>query len=141
MIFGKRHVMTFDGKFYDIPKFPKSSCTYLLARDFVNGKFTVLSQKENLIVQTPDMEVIIHQNGRVTSSVKVTKAGRTYKKEKRDLPVQSETGLCVWKKNVVQCEFKQGLKVRCHNDRFMCTITLSSWHYGKSQGNHIPLAA
>ena len=137
MIFGSHHVMTFDGKLYDIPKFPKSTCTYLLARDFVSGKFTILSQKENLIVQTPDIEVIIHQNGRVTSSVKVNRGGYTFKKEIRDLPVQSEGGSCVLKKNVVHCDFKQGLKVRCHNDRFMCTISLSSWYYGKTQGNSI----
>lgn len=130
MIFGANHVMSFDGKFYDIPQFPKSTCTYLLARDFVNGKFTIMSQKENLIVKTTDIEVIIHQNGRVTSTV--MKNG--LKKEVKDLPVESETGNCVMKKNVVHCDFKQGLQVRCHTDKFMCTIALSSWHYGKTQG-------
>ena len=133
MIFGANHVMTFDGKFYDIPKFPTKTCTYLLARDFVNGKFTVMSQAENLIVQTPDMEVMIHQNGQVTSHVRVNKLRKTVS----DLPVESDTGSCVSKKNAVVCEFKQGLRVRCHTDRFMCTIELSAWHYGKSQGKHV----
>ena len=131
MIFGKNHVMTFDGKFYDVPSFPKGSCTYLLARDFKNGDFTILSQKENLIIQTPDMEVIIHQNGRVTSAVKVSKNG---KKEVRDLPVETESGMCTAKREGVYCEFKQGVVVKCDKKHFLCTIKLSSWHYGSTEG-------
>eukprot|EP00794_Sanderia_malayensis_P008123 gene8123-8993_t len=134
MIFGKNHVMTFDKKFYDVPKFPKKQCTYLLARDFHSGNLTVMSQQESIIVQTPDIEVSIHQDGSVVSTVKVSRSGELYKKIVTGLPVESQTSSCIRMRNSIRCEFEQGLKLYCNVKHFLCSIELSSKLYGKTQG-------
>ncbi len=134
MIFGKQHVMTFDKTFYDVPKFAKKHCTYLLARDFQSGNFTVMSQEENLIVQTPDIEVMIKKSGEVVSTLKAMKSGYQYKKIVSGLPIESKTSTCVRRFNSIVCEFKQGLKVDCNVKNFLCSIEMSPMLYGKTQG-------
>ena len=136
MIFGKTHVMTFDGKYYDFPSYLKPHCTYLLARDFQRGKFTVLSQKEHLIVITPDIRVTI-THSKVESVVKTVRSGQVTKKTIHDLPVQSESGSCKRWGSFIKCQFKQGLRIKCDVDHFLCTVELSGWQYSKSQGKLI----
>lgn len=135
MIFGKNHVMTFDGKFYEFPKYAKSSCTYLLARDFHNGKFTILSQENTIITETPELKVTIHKNGHVEGTIKTTKAGITRSRRVNGLPIETEDGGCKRWMNYIKCTFKQGVTIKCDVDHFLCTVELSGWHYGKSQGN------
>lgn len=64
---------TFDGKYYTFPGYKKSDCTYVLARDVRDNKFTILSQETAIIVLTEDSNVKINQNGRVETIVKVSK--------------------------------------------------------------------
>ena len=136
MIFGKSHVMTFDSKYYDFPAYSKPHCTYLLARDFQRGKFTVLSQQEHLIALTPDMKVKIHMNGKVESVVKTVRSGRVAKETMQDLPVQSETGFCKREGSYIVCEFNQGLRITCDQEHFLCTVELSAMDYAKSRGKN-----
>lgn len=137
MIFGKSHVMTFDGKYYDFVKYAKPDCTYLLGRDFKSGNFTLLVQEEHIIVKTPDMSIRIHQNGRVNGEIRVTKNGVTQMKRVKDLPIETDSGYCkFWMRNL-KCSFKQGIKLNCNTDHQFCSIVLSGWHYGKSQGKHL----
>ena len=136
MIFGKSHVMTFDGEYYDFPAYSKPDCTYVLARDFQRGKFTVLRQKEHLIVVTPDMRVKIHLNGKVESVVKSVRSGSVIKTTFQDLPVRSETGFCEREESSVVCELKQGLRVTCDQEHFLCTVELSAMDYAKSRGKN-----
>ena len=63
---------TFDGKYYTFPGYKKSDCTYVLARDVRDNKFTILSQETAIIVLTEDSSVKINQNGRVETIVKVS---------------------------------------------------------------------
>lgn len=72
MIFGGPHVYTFDGKYYTFPGYKKSDCTYVLARDVRDNKFTILSQETAIIVLTEDSSVKINQNGKVETIVKVS---------------------------------------------------------------------
>lgn len=60
-------VTTFDGTSYDLTK----SCTFLLARDNVDGNFTVVLHKEDnnktLIVIAGGRSIELFQNGQVRS--------------------------------------------------------------------------
>lgn len=42
MLVGTKHLVTFDGKMYDLP----SKCSVLLAKDFVHNAFTVILNEE-----------------------------------------------------------------------------------------------
>mgnify|MGYP001794904310 CR=1 FL=1 len=57
MIFGRPHVYTFDGTYYKFPGYEKPHCTYVLARDVLNNKFTLLSQENAIILVTEDANV------------------------------------------------------------------------------------
>ena len=55
MIMGDNHILTFDNKFYDIPDIKKPGCTYLLAHDFADDKFSLMKTKGGIIITTPGM--------------------------------------------------------------------------------------
>lgn len=62
MIFGKPHVYTFDGKYFRFPGYQNERCTYVLARDVRDNKFTLLSQETALILITDDANVKVFGN-------------------------------------------------------------------------------
>eukprot|EP00794_Sanderia_malayensis_P007911 gene7911-8766_t len=134
MIFGKSHVMTFDGKSYEFVNYAKTECTYLLARDFKNGNFTILSTKEAIIVKTPDMNIRVHSSGRVSGTVVERKFNVAKLRVVKDLPIDTENGYCKIFMGIIKCTFKQGIVLQCSIDYFFCSVELSAWHYGKSQG-------
>ena len=127
--------MTFDGKYYEFPKHPKSTCTYLLARDVVNGNFTILAQAEKIIAETPDAKISIDKSGVVEGAIKFTKAGITRSERLRGIPVETDGVTCKRYRHYIKCEFKHGVTLKCNVKHFLCSIELSGWHYGKSQGN------
>ena len=68
---GNQHYMTFDRKFYEYA----GECSYLLARDFINGKFSVAvnyertsdgSAKKSITVSTGSRQIMIFPTGRVS---------------------------------------------------------------------------
>ena len=134
MIFGKRHVMTFDGKYYIFPKYSKPTCAYLLARDFKDGKFTIYSQEEKIVAETPDIKVSIDRYGAVEGVIKTTKAGVTRNERVSGLPIETPNAECKRWSHYVTCQFKPGVTIRCNIKYYLCTIELSGWNYGKSQG-------
>ena len=74
MIMGN-HILTFDGKLYDMVSFPKakkgspSPCSYLLARDFQDKKFTLSKLDNAIIVETPQMTVKIRNDGQTKTTI------------------------------------------------------------------------
>merc|ERR1711931_350660 len=103
MIMGN-HILTFDGKLYDMVNFPKakkgqaSPCSYLLARDFQDKKFT-LSKLDN---------AIIVESGK-SSCVRIDNLIMCHFEE-------------------------QGMKVTVDLKNFFASISVSGWYKGKSQG-------
>jgi hypothetical protein len=57
MIFGKDHVYTFDSKYFRFPGYNNEHCTYILARDVRDNKFTLMSQETALLLITEDANV------------------------------------------------------------------------------------
>lgn len=131
MIMGNR-ILTFDNKLYDFVEFKKakkgpSPCSYLLARDFQDKKFTISKLDNALIVNTQDMTVKIRQDG----NTKTTING----KNSFSLPVESGASKCVRVDNLILCNFeKEGLKVTVDLKNDFTTISISGWHKGKSHG-------
>lgn len=134
MIFGKHHVITFDGKYFEFPKYAQPNCAYLIARDFKTGKFTIYSQKETIIVETPDAKVSIDKYGKVNGAIKTTKAGVTWSEKVSGVPIETEALTCKRWSHFIKCEFKQGVTIRCNAKHYLCTVELSASLFGKTQG-------
>merc|ERR1712013_771449 len=128
-----RAILTFDGKLYDMVAFPKmkkgspSPCSYLLARDFQDKKFTISKLDNAIIVETPQMAVKIRNDGQTKTTI-----GNAMK---FGLPVESGKSSCVRVDNLIMCHFKeQALKVTVDLKNFFTSISVSGWYKGKSQG-------
>merc|ERR1719462_1025417 len=128
-----QHVLTFDGKLYDMPAFQKpkkgaaSPCSYLLARDFQDKKFTLSKLDNALIVETPQMVVKIRDDGQTKTTIG--------NKLKFGLPVEAGKSTCVRVDNLIMCHFEeQGMKVTVDLKNFFASISVSGWYKGKSQG-------
>lgn len=132
MIMGN-HILTFDGKLYDMVKFPKtkknspSPCSYLLARDFQDKKFTLSKLDNAIIVETPQMTVKIRDDGQTKTTIG---NGMRF-----GLPVESGKSTCIRTNNLIMCHFvEQGLKITVDLKNFFTSISVSGWYKGKSQG-------
>ena len=67
---GAQNFMTFDHRFYEF----SGECSYLLARDFINGKFSVIvnydtvkgeKTKKSLTIITDDHEIEIYPDAKI----------------------------------------------------------------------------
>lgn len=68
MLIGTKHLMTFDGKIYDLP----SKCSVLLAKDFVHNTFTVILDEET----SNSRSLYVEMNQTVISIYPRLKVGR-----------------------------------------------------------------
>jgi len=127
MIFGKSHVLTFDGKFYDFINYKRPDCTYLLARDFADGKFTIMSQEKNLIFKNDELEIKINGDGTTKTTIG--------KNIISTLPIQAGDNFCTRDDIYITCYFnKKSIRIVVDVDNFFATIAMSAWDQGKSQG-------
>jgi len=127
MIMGNNHILTFDNKFYDIPDIQKPGCSYLLAHDFADDKFSLMKQKDGIVIATPEMTIEIKDDGKTKTTIG--------KKVIASLPVDSSTGECKRKSHRITCHFhEQKIKVSVNLRYSFTKISMSGWHFGKSQG-------
>ena len=130
MIFGRNHILTFDNKFYNFIDFKRPECTYMLAHDFADHQFSIMSQQKAIIIKTPEMEIKISSNGKTKATIGETKSFM--------LPVETESNKCIRMSSLIICHFMdQKFKVVVDLKHFVSTISLSAWHFGKTQGNNI----
>lgn len=123
-IFGD-HVMTFDRKYFQLME-SQSDCSYLLAHDFKDNQFTVKTEGNTIVINSPDMDVTIKKNG----IVKTVMEGKVFK----TLPVQSKSGHCIRKESLIVCQFKSSVKIVVDLENDITTLSVSGWYYGKTQG-------
>jgi len=127
MIFGKSHVLTFDGKFYDFINYKRPDCTYLLARDFAEGKFTIMSTKKSLIFKNADLEIKINDDGTTKTEIG--------NKVVDTLPIEAGENFCTRDDIHITCYFnKKSIRIVVDVENFFATIAMSAWDQGKSQG-------
>jgi len=119
------HVLTFDKKYFQMME-SKTDCSYLLAHDFMDNQFTIKTEGDNIIVNTPEMDVTIKKNGIVKALVN----GEVVK----TLPVQSKSGHCIRKDSLIICHVKSSFKIVVDLENDITTLSVSGWYYGKTQG-------
>jgi len=127
---GPQHYVTFDRKLYD---FAGESCSYLLARDFVDKTFSVIvnydravrgqSVKKSLQVIADGKQIEIFPDGKITIDGRRT-----------ELPTQVERTTISRLGSSVHVDNERGLKIVCDLPHDHCTVSLAGWYYGKTAG-------
>ncbi|CAN7938726.1 unnamed protein product, partial [Ixodes hexagonus] len=126
-IFGRGHVMTFDGAFMEFPTYPASYCTYLLSHDVAGHQFSLTSTAEDLLVDFPEVSVsVAGPGGKVLvngSDVPV------------HLPLVTPSGkVAVYREARLTRIQGHGLYVYCDSVKFFCTFVLDATHRGNLVG-------
>lgn len=119
-----QHIRTFDRRHYD---FSSGSCSYLLARDFVDGNFTVYvnydGKEQSLTVHSNGMTIDIMQD----NTVKVDGS-------KQELPIQHFNTSIIRLGHRVVVTSTLGVEVACDNEHGVCTVEMSGFYFGKTGG-------
>ncbi|XP_076346984.1 LOW QUALITY PROTEIN: uncharacterized protein LOC143245065 [Tachypleus tridentatus] len=128
MIAGNDHYITFDKFHFDFA----GECSYLLARDFADGNFTVAITytrnnyrvvKKSLTVITDDAKIEISPDYKVTIS-----------DTKVELPVEIGEIVAKREDNTVHIHYARGIDVRCNFIHDVCSLEMSGFYFGKTAG-------
>ncbi|KAK3581896.1 hypothetical protein CHS0354_024209 [Potamilus streckersoni] len=115
-------ITTFDGKTYTL----SSSCTYILARDFKNGNFSIILKNDN------EKDIIIIFQGK---TIEMLKGGKILvDAEPKDLPYSYNNVLISTDGNTVTLDAKNNFLVEYNILLDRHTFTMSGWYYGKIAG-------
>ena len=131
MIVGGQHFVTFDRKFYD---FAGSDCTYVLARDTKDGRFSVEAKYH-----------AAGRDGQARKSILVTLNGRTVeiKPEERqvrfegrevELPLVMGPATVLRRGESIIVDDRNGVQVECQLKHDVCSVSLSGWFFGRTGG-------
>jgi hypothetical protein len=123
-IIAGQHIRTFDRRHYD---FSSGECSYLLARDFQDGNFTIFvnynGQEQSLTVHSNGLTFdIMHDN-----TVKMNGA-------KIELPVQYFDTSIIHLGHKIRITSTLGVEVECDNDHGLCTVEMSGYYFAKTGG-------
>jgi len=125
---GNQHYMTFDKRFYEFA----GDCSYLLARDFLDGKFSVVvnyertdgkSTKKSITVMLGDVQL------EISPLFKVLLGG-----ERAELPLFVENTIVRRIGNSIRVDNKNGITVLCDLPHDRCTVNMTGWYYGRTGG-------
>lgn len=123
-IIAGQHIKTFDKRNYD---FSSTKCSYLLARDFHDGNFTVYVNYEG-----DEQTITVHSNGKTIdieqdSSVKLDGS-------KIELPYQFFNTTIVRMGAKVIIDSALGMKITCDNMNGLCSVDMSGYYFAKTGG-------
>ena len=128
MIFGRDHFYTFDKRHFQFPGYQNQRCLYLAARDFREGNFTVMTDRNSLVVLLNDCEITIYRDGRVTSSSKLQRL--VFK----ELPVQFTNTSVSRNTTFIVVNNTYGFELACDMKHFVCSITTSGFYHNSTAG-------
>lgn len=123
-IIAGQHIRTFDRRHYD---FSSGSCSYLLARDFQDGNFTVYVNYNGR-----DQSLTVHSNGMIIdiASDNTVKLAGT----KIELPLQHYNTTVTRMGHNVVVSSTLGVDVTCDNVHEFCTVEMSGFYFAKTGG-------
>ncbi|XP_050023796.1 apolipophorins-like [Dermacentor andersoni] len=134
MIIGHQHFVTFDGTIYSAT----GDCTYLLARDFVDGNFTVLLKyhPEDPSIHGRFPKSIIVQLGQSYIEIFPNDGSMFLNGQAVDLPLILEGGDVIARRvgDVITVEDEKALRVSCHLYYDVCTVKINGWYFGNTAG-------
>lgn len=127
---GPQHYMTFDHRFFEFA----GDCSYLLARDFIGGTFSVIVNydrptrgqpvKKSLTVITDGRQIEVFPDAKVT--VDGTRV---------EMPIKVANMSVMRNGNMIRVmDDLRGLDVMCDLPHDHCTVAISGWYFGKTAG-------
>ncbi|XP_030814120.1 uncharacterized protein LOC115909152 isoform X2 [Camarhynchus parvulus] len=133
MIVGSKHLVTFDGKMYDLA----SKCSVLLAKDFVHSAFTVILNEEtrnsrSLYVEMNQTVITIYPRLKISMMYNFSFTEENCQVLDQSLEnstMNSRQGI-----NKIEVSDQKGVSVSCDFQYDLCTVTLAGWHHGVSAG-------
>lgn len=129
MLVGSQHFVTFDKTFYDFA----SECSYLVARDFADGNFSIIvsykgktpeTLRKSIIMETDDHIIEIKPDDKM-----VTLDGQVV-----ELPLILGHVTVMYIKGEIVVDNKHGITVSCHLERDFCSVVMSGWYFSKTAG-------
>ena len=127
-ISGNQHYMTFDRRFYEF----SGECSYLLARDFIDGTFSVVVNYErtrsrpvrkSLTVMTNDKTIVIDTDGSVMMD-----------NSRVEMPIAVNGVTILREENEIRVNNKNGVWINCDLVHNQCTVEVSGWYFSKTGG-------
>merc|ERR1711931_265263 len=129
MVAGNQHFFTFDGSFMEFA----GDCSYVLARDFADGKFTVIANYRRTRAG-PKRQSISVMAG--PNTVEVFNTFKTVvDKDIVELPIDlPEASIKRAGVDQITIMSKKGMTVSCSMKTEICTVAISGWYFGKTGG-------
>jgi len=119
-----QHIFTFDGKHMTFP----GKCNYILARDAVNGNFTIAGTYKDGIMTALTV-------ADKSDSITVKKGGQCqFNKDNTDFPIHKPTIEAHRHFNHITISLKAGVKVYCDPQLTTCTYSVSGYYHGQIKG-------
>ncbi|XP_061847955.1 uncharacterized protein LOC133625092 [Colius striatus] len=133
MLMGSKHLMTFDGKMYDLA----SKCSVLLAKDFAHNTFTVIlneetSKSRSLYVEMNKTMISIYPRLKISKMYNFSVVEENC--QVLDQSLEKNTTNSRRETNKIEVSNQKGVSVSCDFQYDLCTITLAGWHHGISAG-------
>ena len=132
---GNSHLVTFDGKFYDLSA---RSCSYLLLSDFTDSKFSAIANYDSEMRRT---SIDVVTDGHTIQINTATDASNdddlikvTLDRRNVQLPLVFDNTYAYRQDHAIIIENSQGLRVACNTLYNICSFTLSGWYFGKTGG-------
>ncbi|CAG9854324.1 unnamed protein product [Phyllotreta striolata] len=121
---GNSHIFTFDGKYINFP----ANCKYLLARDAVNGNFTIVGTWANgrlTAITVADAHDSITYNSNAKATLNNAHA---------DLPIHKSDLQLFREYDSVTFKSAAGLEVVCDINLIGCTFFVSGFYHAQAKG-------
>ncbi|KAJ8950746.1 hypothetical protein NQ318_011239 [Aromia moschata] len=124
MVVQGQHVFTFDGKHLTFP----GNCKYLLARDAVNGNFTIVGTYANGLLSSITLAdkhdaITLKQGGQVLLNNAAT-----------ELPARKPDLSAYRGYNMIVLKSTAGVSLHCTPDLIGCSVSVSGFYHGQLKG-------
>ncbi|XP_078574880.1 apolipophorins-like isoform X1 [Branchiostoma floridae x Branchiostoma japonicum] len=127
LISGKQHFLTFDKKHFEFG----GDCSYVLARDMIDGNFSVvLNYHSGSALQKKSLVVVIDEK-----TYEIFPTG-VMKRENQDteLPLQDKNTVIRRDGQRIVVTNSNGVAVTCDLTHDLCNVQVSGWYFGKTAG-------
>lgn len=121
VVAGSQHFMTFDKRFFEF----SGECSYLLARDFIDGEFTVMVNYDTVKGQITKKSITVGSKGH---KAEIFSDARVIVDDVRtEMPIEFDGTSIRRLENSIRLDNAKGLTVICDLIHDRCTVNVTGW--------------